>query len=217
MTETIQPFELKIKPSFLAKEKTLVINSLGITWGKKFLLFNDIKGLRYGAIDNYVNGIKVARNYIIDCDSTQKLKIILTSSPKLFSKPTRVAIEKTDEQYGLIVNALWEHYTSKVVKNMINKLNSGETVRVGNFEVGQKGITVFYRHLLFSKREAVIPWSKCLKGTGPGYLFVNSSENKRIMGKSRFLQTWDLNALYSLLNYLWEHGRCYTLEKGEKI
>ena len=198
--------------SALMQKQHLKIDSAGITLNNRFLPFSEITGIRYGAENVNAYGVHARKNFYIDLNAPKKMQIRLTASSL-----KKGAITNADEQFNQITDCLWKNYTSKVVNGMIEKLNKGEAVRVGNFEVNRNGIKVFYTKFLFSKKESLIPFADCLKGLGPGFLFVKSSKDKKIKGQSMFLGTWDLNALHSLLNYLWDNGRCFSPEKGEKI
>lgn len=209
---TSSSLEIELKRSFFSKRKMLLIDALGITYNNKTILFNEVKRIRYGSQQIYINGIKSRRDYMFHIEATERMNIEFGSSSLMSS-----SVEKMDKQYSDIINVLWKNYTSGFVNDWIKKLNHGDAIKVGNFEVNQKGIKVFYTRFLFVKKEELIPWKECLKGTGPGYLYVQSSKDKKMEGRSMFLATWNLNAFHSLLNYLWENGNCFKLEKGEKI
>jgi len=204
--------EIEINPNAFEKNKLLKIDSLGISYGKKSLLFSEVKHMRYGSQIVYAYGIESRKNYFFDFDGIEKLNIRISAS-----KFKASSIPEADKQYSQIIDVLWKNYTSKVVDGMIKKLNCGDVVRVGNFEVSQKGIKIFYKKFLFFSKEMFLPWTECLKGAGPGYLYIQWSKNKKVEARSMFLNTWDLNALHSLLNYLWEAGNCFKLERGEKL
>lgn len=204
--------ELDVKQGVFKKK--LIIDRLGITFGKKYVLFNEVENLRYGTTNISVNGIPTSVRY--------DFHFLLTNNKKFIVVFTAVALSKKStseatEDNSAVINVLWKHLTSKIVNKMIATLNAKGSIKVGNFEIERKGIRIFYRKLIFFKRDTFLPWKDCLKGVGPGYLYIQSSANKRIKAKSVFLRTWNLNAFYSLLNYLWDNGNCYKLERGEKI
>ncbi len=205
--------ELEVKQGYFIKRK-LIIDRLGVTFGKKFVPFSDIESLRYGATNVSVNGVPTSVNYTFDFLQTDGKKFRVLFAAVALSKKSKAGAE---DHNSIIINILWKHITSKIVDKMIATLNSKGTVRVGNFEVEQTGIRIFYRRFIFSKREAFLPWKDCLKGVGPGYFYIQSASNKKAIAKSSFLNTWNLNAFYSLINYLWDNGNCYKLERGEKI
>jgi hypothetical protein len=212
---TINPdaVELEVKQGFFIKRK-LIIDRLGITFGKKFVPYSDIESLRYGATNVSVNGIPSSVNYTFDFLETNNKKFRVFFSAVALSKKSKSGAA---EDNSVIIGILWKYLTSKIVNKMIQDLNSNRTVKVGNFEVERKGISISYRRFIFSKREAFLPWKDCLKGVGPGYFYIQSASNKKVITKSSFLSTWNLNAFHSVINYLWEGGNCFKLEKGEKI
>ncbi|HTB32280.1 MAG TPA: hypothetical protein VK808_09665 [Bacteroidia bacterium] len=209
-TDTV---ELEVKQGILFKNK-LIIDRLGITFGKKYVPYSDIESLRYGATNVSVNGIPTSVNYTFDFLETNQKKFRVAFAAVALSKKSK---SEATEDNSVIINVLWKHLTSKMVNKMIAALNAKGSVKVGNFEIERNGIRVSYRKFIFNKQEVLLPWTDCLKGVGPGYLYIQSNSNKRIKAKSSFLRTWNLNAFYSLLNYLWADGNCFKLERGEKI
>jgi len=211
-TTNSDTLELVLKNSFL--KTTLSIDRLGITYGKKHVFFSDIESLRYGATAVSVNAIPTSVNYTFNFLDTQNKKFTILFSAVALSKNSKQGAEQHNRA---IIDILWKHLTSKIVNKMINTLNSKGTVKVGNFEIRSNGINITHRRFIFSKREALIPWKECLKGVGPGYFYIQSATDKKVIAKSMFLQTWNLNAFQSVVNYLWDNGNCYKLERGEKI
>jgi hypothetical protein len=204
--------ELEVKQGVFKKK--LAIDRLGIIFGKKYVLFSDVESLRYGATNISVNGIPTSVRYDFDFLETNQKRFRVVFTAVALSKKS---VGEGDGNNSAVIQVLWKHLTSKIVNKMIATLNEKGSVKVGNFEVERSGIRIFYRRFIFSKREVLLPWTDCLKGVGPGYLYIQSAANKRIKAKSSFLRTWNLNAFYSLLNYLWDNGNCYKLERGEKI
>ena len=204
--------ELVLKQGFI--KKNLIIDRFGITYGKKYIPFTEIVSLRYGSTKISVHGIPSSITYSFDfLDATQKKFRVLFSAVAL----SKSSVREAEENNLAIIGVLWKYQTSKIVNEMIKNLNANRTVKIGNFEVERNGIRITYKKFFFIKNEALLPWKDCLKGVGPGYLYIQSASNKKILAKSVFLRTWDLNAFYSLLNYLWADGKCYVMERGEKI
>jgi hypothetical protein len=195
-------------------KQNLAIDRLGIEYKKRYVPFSEIESLRYGAANVSVHGIPASVNYTFDFLETNRKKFRVFFSAIAFSKKSK---QEAAENNSVIIDILWKHLTSKIVNTMIQTLNSKGTVKVGNFEVERNGIRISYRKFIFLKRELFLPWKECLKGVGPGYFYIQSATDKGIKAKSSFLATWNLNALHSLINYLWENGNCFKLERGEKI
>jgi|GEM_PF-3695096 hypothetical protein len=204
--------ELVVKQGIFKKK--LTFDSIGLEFKKRHVPFSQIESLRYGVTNVYVNGIHAGVSYTFDFLETNHKKFKVLFSARAFSKKS---MKEAQENNVVIIDILWKHLTSKIVNTMIQALNSKGTVKVGNFEIEPKGIRVSYRKFIFAKREAFLPWKECLKGLGPGCFYIQSATNKKIKAKSYFLSTWNLNAFYFLINYLWDNGNCYKLEKGEKI
>jgi hypothetical protein len=204
--------ELEVKQGIFKTK--LVIDRLGIEFKKKYVPYSQIESLRYGATNVSVNGIPASVNYTFDFLETNNKKFRVFFSAIGLSAKSK---QEAQENNAVIVDILWRHLTSKIVNKMIQTLNSKGTVKVGNFEIEDKGIRISYTKFIFSKREVFLPWKDCLKGVGPGYFYIQSAADKKIKAKSTFLSTWNLNAFHSLVNYLWENGNCFKLERGEKI
>lgn len=120
--------------------------------------------------------------------------------------------KKWTEEYRNIIDVLWDNVTNRIVNNMIKDLNEGRTVRVGKFEVTRNGINV-----LMNKKYTLIPWLECLKEYKEGCIHIYSNSDLKVKGNIEIIKEWNSNAFASLLDWLWKEGRCFNLEKGEKI
>lgn len=203
--------ETKVQVNLFQK-KNLKVDSTGITFGNRLLKYEDIKAIRYGTQKIMAYGINSRKNFFLEFKASPDMKIFFTAST--FKKGS---VDNNEEKYHQMIKIIWINRTSGIQIEMISKLNKGETVKVGNFTVSQKGVTVTYRPMLFSKKEKFIPWKECLKGLGSGTFYIHSSIDKKIQGINSYLTTWNLNAFHGLMNYLWEDGNCFKLERGEKI
>jgi len=197
------------KTSFTIKGKELIFNNLFVTYGDKSLLCSNIDRVKYGSIQMYINGIKANKIYeffLID-KNEQYIKI---QFQKLWIKTIDGEI-----LYQNIIDVLWINVTSKIVDKMLIDLQKGKIVQIGKLGLTKKGINIkVWRWFKFKYEEVFIPWKSCLKQVVGGGIIISSKDNKRDKCKEDFLKVWNLNALHSTLNFLWEEGRCYKLEDG---
>ncbi len=208
--ETSANNEQKGKYVFKIRRNDFTIDEKSISYGNKTLNCEKIVKLKYGSTQLYVNGIKANRIYEFVFEDTNGKRLRISFQ--------RLWIKTKDGEalYNEIIQAVWVHITSKITNKMLADLKKGEKVNVGKFEIDKKGIQIMtWSWSKFKNVPVFIPWNSCLKENSMGGLVISSRENKRHKCRQQFLQVWNLNALHSLLDFLWEGGRCFLLEKGE--
>lgn len=224
LVDTTQKLILSVMDSYTASEnksvykfkirrKELLISKNSVSFNNKTLLCREIDKIKYGSIQVYINGVKANKTFNIFLSDKQGNKLKLSFQQKPSRKGKVLPQEKL---YQDIVEAMWEHITSVIVNKMIDDLKNGKDVQVGKFKIGKKGITIRKFQLLKFKTEDIhIPWNKIRREISRGGIVIFSIDNKRHKRRQQFLQTWNLNAMNAVLDYLWKDGRCYLLEKGE--
>ncbi|MBN2893082.1 MAG: hypothetical protein JXL97_14530 [Bacteroidales bacterium] len=199
---------------FKIRRKELIIDNKSVSFNNKTLLCKNIDKIKYGSTQVYVNGFKANKifNFFLHDKNGKKMTI---SFQQMRTK-RKVETSKEDVLYMDIIQAFWKHITSKIVNNMLDELKKGKEVQVGKFRLNKHGITIkVWRFFKFKNEEVHIPWAKSLKEVSLGGLVISSKDNKKNKCRQQFLNVWNLNALHSVLDFLWADGKCYLLEKGQ--
>ncbi|PLW92588.1 MAG: hypothetical protein C0592_10065 [Marinilabiliales bacterium] len=211
--DTFTASENKSVYKFKIKRKELLISKNSVSFNNTTLLCRDIDKIKYGSTQVYVNGVKANKIFNIFLVDKQGNKIKISFQKKFSRKNTE---SPQDKLYQEIVHALWEHVTSIIANKMIDDLKNGKDVQVGKFRIGKKGITIRkFRLFKFKSEDIHIPWNKIRRELSRGGMVIFSIDNKYHRRRQQFLQTWNLNAMNSVLDFLWKDGRCYLLERGE--
>ena len=206
--KTENKIDIQIKRSFLDFfKRRLCIDQENISFEKKIIRCADVKEIRYGIIQMYINGIKANRIYEIGIrGNTFKPIRISFQSARLF-----VTNKKMEETYHSIVNCLWENVGLRLVNEAIEKLENGKSFAMENIEVHSKGVSIQVRRWFGKKEIHFVEWKNLLKSESEGSLTIYSNENKRVKLKLNFQKDWNTPVLASLLDYLWKDGRAYLL------
>jgi hypothetical protein len=206
--ETENNIEIQIKRSFLDFfKRRLCINQENISYEKKSIACANVKEVRYGIIQMYINGIKANRMYEIGIKgNTDKPIRISFQSARLF-----VTNKKMEETYHSIVNCIWKNISLRLVNEAIQNLENGKSFVMEKIEVQPKGILMQINPWFGKKETYFVEWKNLLKSEHEGSLTIYSRENKKVKLKLNFQKDWNTPVLASLLEYLWKDGRAYLL------
>ena len=190
-------------------KRRLLIDSKSISYENKTILCNEVKEVRYGILQLYINGIKANRIYEIGIkgNSPKPLRITFQSA-RVF-----VTNKKMEEVYLSIVNCLWSNVTLRLVEEAIQNLEQGKSFLMEKVEVKPKGISMQVRRWYGKKEIHFVEWKNLRKYSDEGILCIYSEEDKKAKLKLIFQIDWNTPVLASLLDYLWKDGRAYLLSE----
>jgi hypothetical protein len=188
-------------------KKPLIINSKLISFGNKSIPCSEVKEIRYGITQVYINGIKANRIYEIGVKGNNPKPLRITfQSIRLF-----VTNKKMEDLYYKITASLWTNITSRLVESALNSLEKGKSFTMEKVEVQPKGIKMQVRRWYGKKETHFVEWKNLRKYTQEGILCIFSEENKKAKLKLNFQKDWNTPVLASLLDFLWQEGRAYKL------
>ncbi|HNK93131.1 MAG TPA: hypothetical protein PKK42_08845 [Leptospiraceae bacterium] len=186
-----------------------MINSKLIQYEKKSIPCSEIRQVRYGILQMYINGIKANRIYEIGLTTNNFKPIRITfQSSRIFFKN-----EKLENTYNDIIECLWNQVTKRLVTEAIENLEKGKTFSMEKIEVHPKGIQMQVRSWLFKKNIYFVEWKDVRKYSQDGLLCIYSEQNKKAKINLNYQKDWNTPVLSSLLDYLWENGRAYALSE----
>ena len=204
----MQEITTYLRRSFLDPFKRFIqINSDFIQYENKKIKMNQIKEIRYGILQMYINGIKANRIYEIGVNDKENNSIRITfQSSRLF-----VTNKELEQKYIDIVNILEEYITKPLAIEAIENLKQGKKFLTQNLEIHPKGILMNLRRWFFKKESFFVEWKNLRKYYEEGNLCIYSEENKRIQLKLNFQKDWNTHVLSLVLEYLWKDGNAYSL------
>ncbi|MBM9498667.1 hypothetical protein JWG44_00165 [Leptospira sp. 201903071] len=203
-----QDVDLYLRKSILDPfQKRLRIDSKTIQFGKLQLRCHDIKEIRYGITQLYINGIKANRLYSIGLRDGKNQSIqIGFQSLRLF-----VTNKKIEDRYLKIIDSLWEHITKRLAEEALENLENGRSYKIQNLEVTPKGVKILVVKWFQKNEDHFVEWKDLRKYSQEGHLYLFSDSNPKIKTKINFQTVWNAPVLASVLETLWQDGRAYAL------
>jgi hypothetical protein len=207
--------ELDLKASPIIKAKHLSITEDRIIYGSQSLNLSNVKALKYGPQETYVNGIRVKRGFIINLtDEHETIHINFQYTYLPLAKKN----EDAEKAYLQILDAIWPT-EKRIASNFIEMLNSGKPIEIKNIQITPKGVNLKIRKLknFFMKKEYFIPWTDARFVSKEGFLTLYSAKDRSIKTRVALLGAWNVGVLLTLLEYIWKDGRAFRLDRGEKV
>ncbi|PJZ58256.1 hypothetical protein [Leptospira barantonii] len=206
-----QEIDFKIKHSiFLPFPKRLRIDSRAISYGGVELRCHDVKEIRYGIVQLYINGIKANRTYSIFLkDKNEGLIKIEFVSVRPF-----VINKKVEDLYFSIIDSLWENVTKRLTEEALGNLENGRSYKIPNVEVTPKGVRFIMVRWFKKNEEYFVDWKDLRKYSEDGNLHLYSEVNPKIKIKINLQTVWNSPVLASVLEFLWQDGRAYALAEA---
>ncbi|MBM9578118.1 hypothetical protein JWG45_13255 [Leptospira sp. 201903070] len=206
-----QDIDLFIRKSILDPfQKRLRIDSKTIQFGEVQLRFHEIKEIKYGITQLYINGIKANRLYSIGLRDGKNRSIqIGFQSIQLF-----VTNKKMENRYLQIIDSLWENRTKKLAEEALENLENGRSYKIQNLEVTPKGVNIHIVKWFQKNEDHFVEWKDLRKYSQEGHLFLYSDLNPKIKTKINFQTVWNAPVIASVLETLWQDGRAYALSSS---
>ncbi len=191
--------------------KKLHIDSKKIEYGDQSLFCHEVKEIRYGILQLYVNGIKANRIYEIALkgEKDKPIRIGFQSLRLFFTN------QKKEKQYSEIIDCLWENITKRLTEEAIANLEKGRSFRIKNIEVTPKGVNMHVVKWFKKDEDYFVEWKDLRKYSEDGYFHLYSDSNRKAKVKINYQSAWNSPVLASLLETLWQDGRAYILSDSQ--
>lgn len=206
-----QDIDLYLRKSILDPfQKRLRIDSKTVQYGDQQLRCHDIKEIRYGITQLYINGIKANRLYSIGVrDGKNQTIQIGFQSLRLF-----VTNKKIEDRYMRIIDSLWENLTKKLAQEALENLENGRPYKVKNLEVTPRGVNLRVTKWFKKDEDHFVEWKDLRKYSEEGHLHLFSDSNPKVKIKINFQTVWNAPVMASVLETLWQDGRAYKLAES---
>jgi hypothetical protein len=197
------------------KPNAIILNEHSIKFGDNQVSYNDVKAIKYGSLETALNGRVIGTDYTVELLSKNETELKIK-----FTKPNMgdVGLENA-QNYSTLINVLWDKIGDRLLKIAIEELNNNRKVTIANGTILEEGFEYEYIPLLFKKKKRLVTWSNILRQNDNGFVKIydknigNSSGYCAIAGS----KVWNAIILESLIDYLFEDGRCFELENKKNV
>lgn len=160
----------------------LEITLRGVRWDEEVLAFDEFTAFRHGKTTVNVDGAEV-ENYIVAW-RTASGEVTLDRA-EAFADPATAAAD-----YAKTVEAFEFFVTPKLVEQLVQTIQKGDTVWVGKTAMTKAGMTLSTGSRLWKKEEE-LPYTKIVHRIENDAWVVASADNPRIHERYPILDTWN--------------------------
>jgi hypothetical protein len=171
------------------------------------LTTDEVDRLRWGVFKNYVNGIRVNREFTVWAGTpanTIKIECV-----RLFESEETVAARMSQ-----IVEKLWGLVGVRLTGEIIASLSAGKTVTVCGLRVTRGGIWLQKRRWL-SSEPYFAEWTELKYYGAQGNLVLSSKKEPKATASLSYRDVDNAHILEAVLSFLWQDGNHIKLARGE--
>jgi hypothetical protein len=191
--------------SFGGKEKILSIDEETIRFQEKKIPRQEITGIKYwvSAIEFY--RFPVGRQYHIGLKTpSDQLNITLKSYFGIGNGYFHRLCNR-------IIEEIWDPVTDRIWDKAIAVLRAGEAWQVDNCQVSKDGILIT-RNQVITKKQILISWPDLHYEKKYDRLVLNSKKDPRVWANLYFHDSWNVDLLMALLDWLTREGGLAELQ-----
>ena len=200
-------FTFDIKRNFIDRRvKKLVISPERLEFAGDSMLISRISDIRYGSIQQVVNGIKAGKTYEIVFRSQDKKVIKIFFGSASIMKTNK----SLDDHYNAILSGVWVNILSGMVNRTISEIRNGKNFTAGGCEVSRTGMKLT-TYKWFKKKEIFVEWKDCVKSYVNGEIHLWSKNDEKRKCTISLLNIWNAVVLASMLDFLFKEGRVFSM------
>ncbi|WP_310004528.1 hypothetical protein [Caballeronia sp. LZ043] len=170
----------------------LAVASQGITWkGRQFPL-DSIRRVRWGGVRRSVNGVPTGTDYHV----ALSIKDAGEQNINLRKEST----------YTGFTQALWRAVCVRLMIDMLNRLEKGETLHFGSFSVEDGAITLPQHKFWSNNAPLRLRWSDVHVWSADGRFVVGKRDDKKVHGSASYIKDWDTHLIEHLIRGAFKKG-----------
>lgn len=178
------------------------------------LVVFDGKEIRLNEVTGIKSGLKLIQLYIFPIGREYRIAL-KTPSDQLdivFKSYFRIGNEYFDDLFDQILDEIWEPVTDRLLAENIELIAAGGVMAVGNCRVDKEGVSVITDAAL-SRRFDLIPWSDLDYDMKHDRLVISSKSNHQVWTNLYFLDTWNVDILTAILDWVFEEDGLAELKQ----
>lgn len=172
----------QVEIGLIFKDK-LCISPDGIEWKGKHFPLNSITWVKWGAVNNSVNGIPTGTDYDIGFGDEQSSAEIKTRKEDIFRTFT---------------DKLWRAVCVRLLTETLETLRSGKTISIGNTVIDDNGLQL-QRHKFFGTESEYRKWGQVSYLSARGSLLIIAQDDKKIYAELPYLTTPNAHILEAII------------------
>lgn len=158
----------------------LSISASGVEWKGQRYPLKAITAVRWGAVRHSMNGIPTGTDYEIAFATR--------------SGTTSISLRK-ESTYSGFIEALWRAVCVRLMIEMSEALEVGNTLSFGDMKVEDRYVTLVKHKFLGSNEQVRLPWSDVHVWSENGEFVIGSKADKKTYGSGSYKDQWNIHLL----------------------
>lgn len=174
----------------LVFKDTLRISPDGVEYKGEKIKLENINAVRWGAVNNSLNGIPTGTDYTIAITSKSNSILVQT---------------RREEVYDSVTDKIWKGACVRILFEYYDALKQGEKLSVGEVKFDDNGINLI-KHGFLSKETVYTKWQNVSLSSYNGEFIISDAKNKKIYASLSYMNTYNVNILHNLIKLSFENG-----------
>lgn len=192
--------------SFGKKDKLLLIDQETIRFGEKAVPKQEITGILYGISAIQFYRFPVGTRYYIGLKTpAEQADLILTSY-------LGIGDDYFQELFASVLEEIWEPVTDRIWDNSKDTLAADGVLSFGNCQLSSAGMLVT-KGQAFTTKQVLIGWEDLDYEKKHDRLVLNSKSDPQVWTNLYFHDTWNIDILMALLDWLSQEGGLAELKQ----
>jgi hypothetical protein len=200
-----QSLNLSLRPSFLDRDRELIINSELIQFDDTELKDSNPTLIPKSEISDFRYGIKRIRGYMfyigtIFCIDVRGInnQIIKLRLKSLYG----IGRKNIFKKYSAVINALYANYFDEVIVKYLNKFENGD-----EFEIAE--VVFKFNGVIFRKKTELIEWKNLGTKTYFSYYALYDQQQPDNYKAFEYVNDWNIGILYSVTQQILKN-KCFN-------
>lgn len=172
-------------------KRRLRISPAGVEWKGRVIALEEIKGVRWGALRHFLNGIPTGTSYTIK---------LATGREVLEIDPTSKAV------LSAFVERLWGAVCTRLIREMLDALRRGSQIRVGAISFDDNGVFLT-RAKFIGSEQVYLKWVDVRYRSEDGAFHLVAKDNERVSAQARYLDTDNVHLLEAAIRKAFENWK----------
>ncbi len=162
----------------------LAISSSGIRWKNKTYSLESITRVRWGAVQNSINGIPTGTDYIIAFGDNYSEQSISLRNKNIY--------------YGFL-DALWKSVCVRLIIDTLAKLSEGRAFSFGNMTIENETVVLIRHKLLGMKEKVRYKWKNICIENGNGTFVIRALNENNVYSEASYIKDYNTHIYENII------------------
>lgn len=168
----------------------LAISPAGLEWNGKVTALEDVRSVRWGGVNNSVNGIPTGTEYLISWNDGSQTTKVEFSNRRIFEA---------------FIGCLWKALMEQIVSGILSHLRSGRALHAGNAIIKDTSV-ILRRKKFLGDEPAEYAWGDVTVTTFSGSFIINGPEGSKASAALSYRDVDNVHFIEMVVRYAFSKG-----------